>query len=80
MMAIVITATPTAPVAIKRLSTLITSASGPNTAMPIGLPSANTRGLRNSGVAAHRPMLTWPMGLRSEATHGRDLISRRVTG
>ena len=36
--------------------------------------------LRNSGVAAHRPMLTWPMGLRSEATHGRDLISRRVTG
>jgi hypothetical protein len=30
--------------------------------------------------AAHRPMLTWPMGLRSEATHGRDLISRRVTG
>jgi hypothetical protein len=28
----------------------------------------------------HRPMLTWPMGLRSEATHGRDLISRRVTG
>ena len=24
--------------------------------------------------------LTWPMGLRSEATHGRDLISRRVTG
>jgi hypothetical protein len=41
---------------------------------------ANTRRLRNSGVAAHRPMLTWPMGLRSEATHGRDLISRRVTG
>jgi 3',5'-cyclic AMP phosphodiesterase CpdA len=36
--------------------------------------------LRNSGVAAHRPMLTWPMGLRSEATHGRDLISRRATG
>jgi hypothetical protein len=36
--------------------------------------------LRDSGVAAHRPMLTWPMGLRSEATHGRDLISRRVTG
>jgi hypothetical protein len=35
---------------------------------------------RNSGVAAQRPMLTWPMGLRSEATHGRDLISRRVTG
>jgi hypothetical protein len=29
---------------------------------------------------AYRPMLTWPMGLRSEATHGRDLISRRVTG
>ena len=24
--------------------------------------------------------LTTPMGLRSEATHGRDLISRRVTG
>jgi hypothetical protein len=41
----------------------------------IGMPR-----LRNSGVAAHRPMLTWPMGLRSEATHGRDLISRRVTG
>jgi pimeloyl-ACP methyl ester carboxylesterase len=43
---------------------------------------ANTRrdSGTQSGVAAHRPMLTWPMGLRSEATHGRDLISRRVTG
>ena len=43
MMAIVITATPTAPVAIKRLSTLITSASGPNTASRSGCP-APTRG------------------------------------
>ena len=50
---------------------------------PVGHPwpvAAKRVDCRNSGVAAHRPMLTWPMGLRSEATHGRDLISRRVTG
>lgn len=50
---------------------------------PVGHPwpvAAKRVDCRNSGVAAHRPMPTWPMGLRSEATHGRDLISRRVTG